>query len=64
MSIYSNVTELDLIELRKIAEKRKIQRTLKIKYRILKQTHDTKLADSLSPITQKLEEVIQSIKEK
>ena len=56
MSIYSNVTEQDLIILRKIAEQQKEQRAEKIKNRILKQTHDVKLAESLSPITSKLDE--------
>ena len=54
MSIYSNVTEQDLINLRKLAEQQKNQRALKIKNRILKQTHDIKLAENLSPITKKL----------
>ena len=49
MSIYSNVTEQDLINLRKVAEQQKNQRAEKIKNRILKQTHDVKLAESLSP---------------
>ena len=53
MSIYSNVTEQDLINLRNIAEQQKNQRALKIKNRILKQTHDVKFAESLSPITKK-----------
>ena len=52
MSIYSNVTEQDLINLRKLAEQQKEQRALKIN-RILQQTHDIKLAESLSPITKK-----------
>ena len=56
MSIYSNVSEQDLINLRKLAEQQKEQRALKIKNRILKQTHDIKLAESLSPITKKLDE--------
>ena len=51
MSIYSNVTEQDLISLRELAEQQKNQRALKIKNRILKQTHNIKLAESLSPIT-------------
>ena len=42
MSIYSNVTEDDLINLRKLAEQQKNERALKIKNRILKQTHDIK----------------------
>ena len=56
MSIYSNITEGDLIILRKLAEQQKNQRAEKIKNRILKQTHDVKLAASLSPITTKLDE--------
>ena len=55
MSIYSNVSEEDLINLRKLAEQQKNERALKIKNRILKQTHDVKLAENLSPITKKLE---------
>ena len=57
MSIYSNVNEQDLINLRKLAEQQKNQRAEKIKNRILKQTHDVKLAESLSPITKNLDEV-------
>ena len=60
MSIYSTVTEQDLINLRKLAEQQEDQRTLKIKNRILKQTHDVKLAESFSPITEKLDEVNKS----
>ena len=51
MSIYSNVTEQDLINLRTLAQQRKEQRAEKTKIRILKQTHDIKLAESLSAIT-------------
>ena len=54
MSIYSNVTEQDLNNLRKLAIQQKEQRALKIKNIILKQTHDVKLAETLSPITKKL----------
>ena len=57
MSIHSNVTEQDLINLRKLAEQLKNQRALKFKNRILKQTHDVKLAESLSAKTKKLDEV-------
>ena len=53
MSFYSNLTEQDLINLGKLAEKQKEQRAIKNK-NILKQTHDIKLAESLSPITKKL----------
>ena len=63
MSIYSNVAEKGLINLRKLAEQQKEQRALKIKNRILKQTHDIKLAESLSPITKKLAEVNKSTRE-
>ena len=36
MSFYSDVTEQDLINLRKLAEQQKNQRAAKIKYRTLK----------------------------
>ena len=62
MSIYSNVTEQDLDNLRKLAQQQKEQRALKIKNRILKQTHDIKLAESLSPITKKLDETSDNLK--
>ena len=66
MSIYSNVTEQDLFNLRKLAEQQKKERALKIKNRILKQTHDKKLAEPLSsitnPITERLDEVNKSAK--
>ena len=60
MSIYSNVTEKDLNNLRKLSEQQKNERALKIKNRILKQTHDVKLAESLSPITKKLDTINES----
>ena len=63
MSIYSNVTEDDLDNLRKLAEQQKNERALKIKNRILKQTHDVKLAENLSPITKKLDTINESTKE-
>ena len=56
MSIYSDVTEQDLDNLRKLAQQQKEQRALKIKNRIIEKTHDVKLAESLSPITNKLDE--------
>ena len=61
MSIYPNVTEQDLDNLRKLAQQQKQERALKIKNRILKQTHDIKLAESLSPITKKLDEKFDTI---
>ena len=63
MSIYSNVTEQDLFNLRKRAQQQKEQQALKIINRILKQTDDVKLAESLSPITEKLDEVKKSTQE-
>ena len=63
MKIYSNVTEQDLNNLRKLAEQQKEQRAIKIKNIILKQTHDEKLAESLSPITKKDDEVNKSSNE-
>ena len=57
MSIYSIVSKEDLFNLSKLAEQQKNERYLKIENRILKQTHDIKLAESLSPITKKLGEV-------
>ena len=53
MSIYPKVTKLDLINIRKLAEQQKNHRAEKIKNLILKQTHDIKLAESLSPIIKK-----------
>ena len=64
MIIYSNITEKDLENLCKLAEQEKEQRALKIKNRIIKQTHDVKLAESLSPITKKLDEVSKPITQK
>ena len=55
MSIYSNVTEKDLDNLRMLAQQQKEQLALKIKNRILKETHDIKLAESLSHITKRLD---------
>ena len=62
MSIYSNVSEQDLENLRNLAIQQKNEKALKIKNRILKQTHDVKLAEILSPITKKLDEVNKSTK--
>ena len=52
--MYPKVTQEDLINLSKLAEQKKNQQALKIKKRILKQTHDIKLAGSLAPITKQL----------
>ena len=63
MSVYSNITQEDLDNLRKLAEQQKEQRARKTKNRILKQTHDVKLAESLSHITDKLDESTKKISE-
>ena len=60
MSTYFNVTEQDLINIRKLAEQQKNQRAEENKNRTLRQTDDIKLAESLSPTTKKLEEVNKS----
>ena len=62
MSIYSNVTQEDLDNLRKLAEQQKNQRAEKIKNRIIEKTHDKKLEESLSPITERLDEVDETTK--
>ena len=62
MSFYSNVTEQDLINLRKLAKQQENQRLLKNKNRNIEQTHDIKIAESLSPITKKLDTIIDSTK--
>ena len=62
MSTYANVTELDLTKLRELSEEQKNQRTFKFKKRISQQTHDIKLAENLSTMTEKLEEVKESNK--
>ena len=63
MSIYPNVAEKDLINSRKLAEQQTTQRAEKMKNRIKKQTHDVKLAGSLSPISKKIDEVNESKQE-
>ena len=52
-----------MINLGKLAEQQNNQRAEKNKNRFLKQTHDVKLAESLSPITKKLEEVKKTTQE-
>ena len=60
MSIYSNVTEQDLNNLRQLAEQQKNQRAEKIENKILKQTHGINLAERLSSITENVDEVKKS----
>ena len=62
MSIYPNVTQEDLKNSGELREQQKNQRPIKIINKTLKQTHDEKLAESLSPITKKLTEMNDSIK--
>ena len=50
-----------MINLRELPEQQKNQRALKIKIKILEQTHDIKLAESSSPITKKLDETTQKL---
>ena len=57
MSIFSKVTEQDLIIRRNLPDQQKEQRAEKSENRILKQTHVIKLAENLSPIIEKLDEV-------
>ena len=61
MSIYSNVNQKGLDNLRKLAEQRKEQRALKIRNKKLKQTHDIKVAESLSPITKQFDETTKKL---
>ena len=53
MGIYAIVTKQDLNKLSNIAEEQRNQRAIKLK-KILKQSHDKKLA---KPTTKKLEEI-------
>ena len=62
MRNYPNVTEQDLIKLSKLAEQQKNQRAIKIKNGIMQQTHVEKIAEILSPIFKKLDEVNESTK--
>ena len=62
MSFYSSVTEQDLINLRELAEQQKNQRAIEIRNRILKQTHEKKLAEYLSPIAITFDEVNEGTK--
>ena len=62
MSIDSNVNEQDLNNLRNFAEQQKNQKALKTKNRVLKQTHDINLEESLSRITKKLDVINESTK--
>ena len=60
MNFHCNHTEHDLIILSILAEQQRNHWAIKIEHRILKQTHDIKLAENLSPLTKDLEEVKKS----
>ena len=62
MSFSTDVTEKDMINLVKLAGHQKNQRATKSQNRILKQTHDVKLAESFECINKKLEKVDKSTK--
>ena len=57
MSIHPDVTDQDLINLGRLTEQQKNQRADRIKIKTLDETHDKKLAESLEPTTEKVEEV-------
>ena len=63
MSNHSNVFEQELINLQKLAAQQQNQRAPKINNRILKQTLEVKLAESLSPMPERLDEIIKSTQE-
>ena len=60
MSIYPNVSQQHLINLRKVAEDKKNQRALEIESRISKETHDTKLAGGFAPVTKHWDNIIET----
>ena len=62
MSIFSNVTEQDLVNLRKLVKQQKIQGAPKIQNRNFKKTQDIKVAESLSPITKKYMKLMNILK--
>ena len=53
MSIYSDTTEQDIDFLLKLGEQLKNQQAIKNKNRILNQTHNINLAESLLPIIER-----------
>ena len=63
MSVYSHVTEEDLLSLEKLAEQQKNEKARKIKKRIFKQTYDQKLSETFEPITKKIDKVVEATKE-
>ena len=63
MSVYSNLTEEDLLSLEKLAEQQKNEKARKIQKRIFKQTYDQKLSETFEPITKKIDKVVEATKE-
>ena len=57
MSIYPTITKQGKINFDELTEKQKKQRATETKNRNLKQTHDIKVAENLSPITKKLDNI-------
>ena len=62
MSICHIVAEQGLIDLGYLPQQQKSQRAKEIKNKILKQTHDEKLAENFEPITKKIEEMVKCTK--
>ena len=60
--IYPNVAVRALIIFSKLSDQQKNQRAIIIKIRIFNQTHNIKLAENLSHITKKIDEVIETTK--
>ena len=56
-SVYSNITQQDLIILGILDEQQKNQRAIKLENKSLKQTRDEKLAESFAPVNKILEDV-------
>ena len=61
MSVYPNVTMEDVIELAKLLKQQKNQRAIEMKIKILKQTHQKQLAETVTPITRKLSKTTEAI---
>ena len=61
MNIYPDLSEKDINNLVELSEHQKNQRAIKIKKRILKQTHDKQIAETFKSITKKLPKSTESI---
>ena len=51
MSNYPYITEPDLVILGRLKEQQRNQRAIKIRKKVLKETHDKYLAESFAPLT-------------